>query len=189
MRLRLVTFLSIILLAGAALKAEEKKFAVKTNLAYDLTLSPNIGAEVKVGDKSTIQATLTFNPWTFSDGMKMNFYLLSPEYRYWFDSSFKGFFVGGQLIGGQYHFSRLHLPFGLYPGNRDDSHHKGYVIGGGLVAGYSWNLCKDWSLEPVVGLGCLYTNYRIEDEGKPNVYSSRTYFGPTQLALNLVYHF
>ena len=63
----------IILLALAACftatpKAQAQSVAVKTNLLYDATLTPNLGVEMGLGKRVTAQLFYGLNPWKFSEG-------------------------------------------------------------------------------------------------------------------------
>lgn len=42
------------------------QFALKTNLLYDATTTPNLGAELVLSRKSTINLVYGLNPWKFS---------------------------------------------------------------------------------------------------------------------------
>ena len=46
------------------------QLAVKTNLLYDATTTPNIGAELGIGKKSTVNLVYGLNPWTFHSDSK-----------------------------------------------------------------------------------------------------------------------
>ena len=77
--------LALILTLASLLTANAQKVALKTNLLYDATSTPNLGAELALGKKSTLQLFYGLNPWKFaSDRTKqLRHWLLMPEYRYW----------------------------------------------------------------------------------------------------------
>ena len=104
------------------LSCSAQQFAVKTNALYWLTTTPNVGAEVALSRKFTVDLLAAYNPWTFKDDKKMRFWLVQPEARYWFCEKFEGHFVGVHLHGGQY--------YGGFNANRYD----GYFAGGGNTA-------------------------------------------------------
>ncbi|MDE6369036.1 MAG: DUF3575 domain-containing protein, partial [Muribaculaceae bacterium] len=58
--------------------------AIKSNLLYDATLSPNIGIEVGVAPRWTVELSGNINAWTLSDGKRWKHWLAQPEARYWF---------------------------------------------------------------------------------------------------------
>ena len=81
--------------------ASAQKFAVKTNALYLGTATPNLGLEVALSDRWTLEVEGGYNPWTFDaeDNMKIKHWLVSPEFRYWFCESFQGHFIG---VNGNY---------------------------------------------------------------------------------------
>lgn len=61
----------------------QRTFSIKNNLLYDATLTPNIGAEIIVGQRSTFQLFYGLNPWNGYHGQKrLQHWSLMPEYRY-----------------------------------------------------------------------------------------------------------
>ena len=68
-------------------------FALKTNALYWVAATPNLGLEVALSDKMTLDISGAYNPWTFKDDKKMRFWLAQPEMRYWFCEKFEGHFI------------------------------------------------------------------------------------------------
>ena len=102
----------IILLALAACftatpKAQAQSVAVKTNLLYDATLTPNLGVEMGLGKRVTAQLFYGLNPWKFSEGKSMRHWQLMGEGRYWFCSKFNGHFLGVHAMGGQFNMAKV----------------------------------------------------------------------------------
>lgn len=62
------------------------QFAVKTNLLYDATTTPNVGAELAIGRQHTINLVYGINPWTFHSEKhgerKATHWVVQPEYRW-----------------------------------------------------------------------------------------------------------
>ena len=81
--------LFIALLSGTA---SAQRFAVKSNLLYDITSTINLGVEYKVDCRWTLEMSANYNPWSFSDNKKMKLWMLQPEARYWLCSGFSGHF-------------------------------------------------------------------------------------------------
>lgn len=54
-------------------------FALKTNALYWAAITPNIGLEVALDDRFTLDISGAYNPWTFQDDKKMRFWLVQPE--------------------------------------------------------------------------------------------------------------
>ena len=115
--------------------------ALKTNGLFWLTTTPNVGVEVALTPKYTLELAGAYNPWTFKDDKKMRFWLVQPELKYWLCEKFEGHFVGLHLHGAQY--------YGGFKKKRYD----GYLAGGGFTYGYDWILSPHWNLEAAIGIG------------------------------------
>ncbi|MBR1395396.1 MAG: DUF3575 domain-containing protein [Prevotella sp.] len=177
--------LTIIITATISLPAIAQTTALKTNLVYDATLTPNIGIEQKIDSLSTVQLFYGLNPWRLSDTKRLRHWSLMPEYRRWFKEAFRGHFVGIHALGGEYNIA------GIGPSaSIRDYHYEGWYIGGGLTYGYAWRLCDHWNLEAAIGVGYIHTAYdKYENEvcGRPLGSGNRNYVGPTKLALNVAW--
>lgn len=181
----LVLFVSFLLPAGA------QRVALKTNLLYDATATPNLGLELGVGRKSTVQMFYGLNPWKFSETKQMRHWMLMPEYRWWTCQKFNGHFFGVHAMGGQFNAQGIKLPFGLLSGLKDHRY-EGWFAGGGLTYGYQWILSRHWNFEASVGVGYDYIKYKKFECGTcgPQSADKHThYFGPTKAVLSLVYLF
>ena len=108
-----MVLLTILLTADIG-TAQAQQVALKTNLLYDATTTPNIGAEMGIGKKSTVQLFYGLNPWKFGSGDDKKYakhWILNPEYRYWFCQRFNGSFVGIHAFGGEYDAANVNLLF------------------------------------------------------------------------------
>lgn len=190
-------FLKIVFtLLVCALPAGAQQVALKTNLIYDATLSPNLGIEFQVAPKWSIELSGNVNDWSFSGGKRWKHWLVQPEARYWLCRPLGGHFFGVHLLGGQYNFGHLNHGFKFL--NNDlrglkDHRYQGWGAGAGIAYGYSWLLHKHWNLEAEIGIGWVYTRYDVfECEGcgrKVDLDRVHNYVGPTKAAINLVYVF
>lgn len=185
--------LSLILTLASLLTANAQKVALKTNLLYDATTTPNLGAELAMGKKSTLQLFYGLNPWKFaSDRTKqLRHWLLMPEYRYWTCQKFNGHFFGIHALGGQYNVRGIDLPNPVFK-DLDEKRYEGWYAGGGLTYGYQWLLSHHWNLEASVGVGYIrfhYKEFPCTECGALIQENNKNYFGPTKLALSLMYCF
>ena len=58
----------------------QRTVSMKNNLLYDATLTPNIGIEAAVGNRSSLQLFYGLNPWNGYHGMKkLQHWSLMPE--------------------------------------------------------------------------------------------------------------
>ncbi len=170
----------LVLMASLPRMASAQDVALKTNGLYWLATTPNLGLEVALSRKVTLDLSAAYNPWTFKDDKKMRFWLAQPEVKYWLCEKFEGHFLGVHLHGAQY--------FGGFKEKRYD----GYLAGGGLSYGYDWILSPHWNIEAEVGIGYARLWYeespRILCE-KCVVNKRKDYFGLTKLAVSVVYIF
>lgn len=159
-------------------------FGVKTNFIYDLTATLNVGAELRILDYLTIDVSLNYNPWTFSNNRKFKHILLQPELRYWIDEPFNGHFLGGHLLYS--HYNTGNLPFG----SLKDHRYQGDAYGIGFSYGYQWVLLPRWNIEATFGIGYIhldYTRYKCETCGAKLGNGNNNYFGPTKAGISLIY--
>lgn len=188
MRKRLLTMLAC-LFASTLLYSQV--IGLKTNILMDATKTMNIGAEIGLSKKSTLDLSINYNPWKQNDSKMMKMLTFQPEYRYWLCERFNGHFFGIHAHAGVYQFAGLKMPFGLWD-QLEDHRFKGHFYGVGISYGYQWILSKHWNLEGNIGVGyarAKYEQYKCTncepkvDEGHKN------YIGPTKAAVSLIYTF
>lgn len=197
MRLNKIIFTAIVwitVLFGCS-PANAQDVALKTNLINDIALSPNIGVEVGLAPKWTLDMTAEMNLWKV-DGRSWKHLYFQPEARYWFCQRFSGHFIGFHALGGIYNFGKLNLPFNMLGSNLKelkDKRYQGWAVGAGVVYGYAWPLHKHWNIEAALGIGWLYTrfdSYPCQVCGtKIDRNKSHNYFGPTKLSVAVEYIF
>lgn len=185
----LVIVLSIFLTSFAT--AHAQRVAIKNNVLYDLTATPNLGIEVGLSRHMTAQLFYGLNPWKGKDGTILRHWQLMPEVRYWTCQKFNGHFFGVHLMGGEFKVQDYDAPFGLLP-NLKDNLYQGWNAGAGLTYGYQWILGRHWNLEASIGIGydyIKYKKYECMDCGALKDDDHLHYFGPTKLALSIMYVF
>ena len=185
---RKVILLMLVLLVGNTLTIRAQGLALKSNILYDATTTPNAGIELKLSNKWTAGINLALNPWSFSDNKKLKHFLVAPQVRYWLCESFSGHYFGANMAYVHYNVSDIKFPFGLY-GGVDGERRQGDLAAIGASYGYSWILSPHWSLEAEAGLDIGYA-------WSDCYYSAKcgSYRGPDnkfmvlpKLALNIVY--
>lgn len=159
--------------------------ALKTNALFWATTTPNVGVEVGIDNHFTVELWGAYNAWKFNNNMKLNFYLVQPEARYWLCRKFEGHFVG--LHGHYGHFNIGNIPFisGL-----SQYVLRGNLYGGGLTYGYHWALGERWGIEAMVGGGYAsmkYTKYRCSECAEAVGLYTRNYIGPTRIGFSIIY--
>lgn len=187
--------LSVFVMAGISCLSAPK-VAVKTNLISDATTSINLGGEVIVAPRWSLDIAWEYNNWSFSEGKRWKHWFVQPEARFWLCDAIAGHFLSAHLIGGKYNFGHLNIPVNFLGSdfrNLKDNRYQGWALGAGVGYGYSWAIAKHWNLEAEIGVGYIFTRYaRFECEGCGKELESgmpHNYFGPTKLALNLIYVF
>jgi hypothetical protein len=162
---------------------------IKTNAVMDATKVINLGTEIGLAKKTTLDLYANYNPFKESRYKMHKMLMFQPEIRHWFCDRFNGSFVGFHLHGGVYQFADVKMPFGLMDFLKD-SRYKGYFYGGGVSYGYQWILGKHWNLEGNIGVGYArihYKKYPCAECGEELDNGWYNYFGPTKAAISLIY--
>ncbi len=186
--------IAFLLLVAASTSVSAQKAALKTNIVSDALLSPNIGIEIGLAPKWTLNAAGQLNLWTVN-GHKWRHWLVQPEARYWFCHRFQGHFLGLHAIGGEFNFGNIKnginfLGTDLRP--LKDRRYEGWGAGAGIGYGYDWILNRHWNLEAEIGIGWIharYDEYSFAECGRKLGSVHHNYFGPTKVAINLEYVF
>ena len=87
-----------------------QKIAVKTNLLYDATATINVGVEVALAPKWTLDVSGNYNAWDFCNDRKWKHFLVQPEARYWLCETFSGQVVSAQLESAHVNAGNVALP-------------------------------------------------------------------------------
>jgi hypothetical protein len=187
---KVILFVAIGLCAYAG-NVSAQRNAVKTNVVSLATTSINAAYELGLSDRTTLEIGASWNPWTFAGNKKFRHLMLQPEYRRWNCERFTRGFWGVHLLGGIYNVGHVKLPFGVYPGTKNHRY-QGWFAGAGVSYGYDWYLTPHLNLEATVGVGYVhayYKRYECTKCGAQLGSGTKNYFGPTKLAVNLVYLF
>lgn len=192
--MRKVVLLLGMLLLG--LSARGQNVAIKTNILYDAFMNVNIGVEVGLAPKWTLDVSGDLNCWTLSHDRRWKHWLAQPEARYWFCDRFAGHFLGIHALGGQYNVGGVKNGISFLGSDfskLSDHRYQGWFVGAGIAYGYAWILGRHWNLEAEIGVGYVYTRYdKFNCAGcgrKLLTDRPHHYVGPTKAAINLVYTF
>lgn len=163
------------------------KVALKTNVLYLATTTPNIAAEFYLAPQWTFNIAVGVNPWDLNDRKGgIRHALVQPEARYWFCNAFERHFVGLHGLYGSYQLSDINLPVKDLTNKRYD----GSGAGIGASYGYHMPLSPNWAMEFSAGLGYVrfnYKEYRCGECDNLKGKFKKNYFGPTKLAVSLVW--
>ena len=186
-------FVSVVLLIAcmSADRVGAQTVALRNNLLYDATLTPNLGADIRVDSLWTIGALVGLNAWDIDKdkNKKWRHLLISPNVRRWLgDSLFHKSYVEADLIYSHYNVGNTKIPFGLYSGVKD-RRLQGDLIALGGKYGYSWILARHWRIEAEAGIAVGYAwfkEYECATCGKQLGNGDRIFLLP-QLGINVVY--
>lgn len=160
------------------------KVALKTNLLYDATTTINLGLEIALGKRTTIDISANYNPWVFLDNVKLQHISVQPEFRFYLQERFKGHFFGVHLFGAQYNIGGLSMF-----AQTQQYRFEGYLAGAGISYGYQWALSDRVNMEASIGGGYARMWYDKSDCRSCGSYIEsgiKNYLGPTKAALSLI---
>ncbi len=185
-----IQLILIVLLACCVLpKVQAQKIGIKSNLLYDATTTINLGVEVGLARKWTLDVPFNYNPWKPANGRRLAHFGVQPEVRYWFCERFRRAFIG--LHGHYADFNAGGWPnWSFISKNMQNNRYEGKLYGAGFSFGHSWILKKRWSIEATVGIGYAhikYDKYPCAECGTKLKTGSKNYFGPTKVGISLVY--
>lgn len=172
-----------------SVSASAQKVAVKTNLLYDATATINVGVEVALAPKWTLDVSGNYNAWDFCNDRKWKHFLVQPEARYWLCEKFNGHFFGLHIHGGEFNVGNVCTPLNLF-GDCRNTRHEGWYYGAGISYGYQWVLGKRWNFELSAGVGYVGADYGVYEAPRCGAYlgpEHHDYFGPTKASITFIY--
>lgn len=191
MKLRILLVLMIVLcVVGSAFG---QKAAVKTNLLYGATTTPNLALELGLGRHVSLEIAGGYNNWTLGksdwangDNKQLSHWLVMPGLRYWFCERFAGSFFGLHMYAGEFNIQQIG-----FSSTMRNNRHDGWLAGAGVSFGHQWLLSRRWALETELGAGYAYISYERYGCRKCDPISKKTtshYFGPTRVSISLAYY-
>lgn len=158
-----VVFTGLIL---AILPAHSQKAAIRNNLLYDATLTPNLGIEFKVGSAWSLGVNGGLQAWDLDSrpeqNKKLRHLLIAPNLRRYLsksDTLFRRGYIETDIIYSHYNISNFKFPLGLYP-DAKDRRFQGDLLALGAKYGYGWMLARSWRLEAEAGVAVGYAWYK-----------------------------
>lgn len=183
-------------LLSISLTCYSQTVGIRTNVLYLLTTSPNIGVDVGFGSHSSVNASLGYNPFKFSNksvseaasSPKLMHWSGNAEYKYWFCRPLERWFVGAYGTYADFNIGGIRLPF---INSLKDSRYEGYTAGGGVSGGYQWAFARRWGIELSAGIGYMYIRYRKYSSNPcaaPLKDAAMHWIGPTRLGVSIIYY-
>lgn len=166
------------------------RVALRTNLLYDATLSPNLGVDVRADSLWTVGLLAGFNAWDIdkTQNKKWRHMLFSLRARKYQKFLFQKGYFEGDLIYSHFNVGGTKIPFGLYSAVKDHRLQGDLVALGGKY-GYSWILARDWRVEAEAGVAVGYAWFKEYDCPHCGTFlgnGDRIFLLP-QLGINVVY--
>ena len=161
--------------------------AVKSNVPYLATGSINVGMELGLAQKLSLEMNYSINPFAFADNKKLMHWIVQPEMRYWFCERFYGHFLGLHIGAGEYNISKMKLPT---VDNSQNYRYEGWGALAGVSYGYSWIIDGRWNIEATFGVGVIHTDYKKFDCpecGEFQEQKNDTFLSPTKAAVSIIY--
>ena len=197
-----LAILVISLLFVCDIVSDAQNFAVKSNVVYWASTTPNAGVECSIAPRFTFELEGAYNPWTLNkeNNMKVKHWLVSPEFRYWFCEAFHGHFIGINGNFTQFNMGSVSVPLqkvfiNLAPENASAtdlsvSRAEGWAVGAGITYGYAFPIARRWNIEFTVGFGWWYTTYSQYESRKCGLFQqpvSKHVLGPTSVGVSFLY--
>ncbi len=179
-----LTIFVLLLLCSTRMSAQQ--LAIGTDIALDALQTPNLSAEMVVGERSTISLSAFGNndPW----GKDISMLGVQPEFRYYLSGRpMHEIFVGVGGIGANYDITWKNKVY------------DGTAYGVGLTFGYVWNLTNRLNIDAHAGFGIIwydhkeffkndnYADYTPNGSFEPN--ASGYYLLPTRIGISITYIF
>lgn len=154
-----VLILILLMSGGFVLESHAQKVALKSNLLYDATTTLNLGLEIGLARKWTLDVPVNYNPWKPEDGKRLRHWGIQPEVRYWFCERFNRTFIG--LHGHYADFNVGGWPdWSFISTNMQKNRYQGHLYGAGFSVGHSWILKSDGALKPLSDWGMRISSMR-----------------------------
>ena len=171
-------------------ETRQPRVALRTNLLYDATLSPNFGLDVRVDSAWTVGLLAGINAWDIDKekNKKWRHALFSLRARNYRKGLFQKNYMEFDAIYRHFNVGNTKIPFGLYSAVKDRRLQGDLVALGGKY-GYSWILARHWRIEAEAGVAVGYAWFKEYDCDHCGTYygkGDRIFLLP-QLGINVVY--
>lgn len=165
----------------------QRFFALKTNLLWDAALCANLGFELELWPRWSLDVPVWYSPYDITRRWRIRLLATQPELRYWPKVAGEGHYFGvhTSVIGFNVSFA------GDY--RYQDPNYAAFGLG--LGYGFAFHLDKDrrWGMEAQIGAGYIsYKWIKYHNTGRNGGAVSRgggTYWGPTRAGITISYKF
>ena len=163
---------------------ETRFIAAKTNLLVGAATVANLGFEIELGRKWSLDVPVYYSPYNITPTRKCRILATQPEVRFWPAKAGSGHFIG--LHGTVGFFNIAINDHGRY--QDPDSPAWGCGLGYGYALNFGAN--KNWGLEFNLGLGVVkykYDVYYNRENGQKFDSGEGWWWGPTRAGITLTY--
>ena len=163
---------------------ETRFIAAKTNLLVGAATVANLGFEIELGRKWSLDVPVYYSPYNITPTRKCRILATQPEVRFWPAKAGSGHFIG--LHGTVGFFNIAINDHGRY--QDPDSPAWGCGLGYGYALNFGAN--KNWGLEFNIGLGVVkykYDVYYNRENGQKFDFGEGWWWGPTRAGITLTY--
>lgn len=139
-------------------------FALRNNILWDATGTPNLGLEFTISDHFTLGIDAAYKPWPrflawdndTSNPARWRYLTLAPELRYYTKQAARpGLFFGANFVYSHFNIGAFDTKIGPFA-DLQVHRFQGDIYGGALFVGYGWGLGKHFRLEIEAGGGAGY---------------------------------
>lgn len=154
-----------------------RAIGIHTNILYWGAMTPNLGVEIPLARKWSVDVTGMFARWDFKHGKKYRVGGIQPEIRWWCCQAMTRHYVGA------------HFQYGVFNIGEEMYRREGDLIGGGFSYGYVWEVSYHWNIDFSVGVGYNRIEYDKYGQacGELLEKRERNYWGPTKLGVTFTY--
>lgn len=162
-----------------------QKVAVKTNLLYWATCTPNAALEISASSHITANLSIGYNALKLFGDMSLRHVSATPELRYWPCRKFERHFIGIHGSAGKFDIQNISFT----PSFKEKAFN-GTFYGGGIVYGYHWPIATRLGVEAKIGAGYLYVDYNKYSCKKCDeflAHKKMNYIGVTSAGISIIY--
>jgi len=157
----LVAIFCVALSVYADEAAKKEVVALKNNLLYDATATPNLQLEVRLTDKWSMEFGGGFNPFPLDDTKfpKWRHFSVWVAPRYWFCHVFNKGYLSFNAAFAHYNVAGGSYPIGWMYNQVKDNRYQGDAVMGGLSYGWHFAISPHFSIELEGGVDAGYSWY------------------------------
>lgn len=154
-----------------------RAIGIHTNALYWGAITPNIGVEVPLARRLSIDVTGMYAPWQFKDNKKYKMWVIQPELRLWCCQTMTRHYIG------------LHAHYARFNIGEEKFRRDGQLRGGGISYGYIWVVNPRWNIDFSIGAGYARVDYDKYAQlcNQKVGEKHQNYWGPTKAGVTFVY--